>query len=142
MFVVALTTAAVIATIGMSGSALACQYLLYFSSRRVNYSARTLRLYRTFANVLLVEAAMAAATFGAPAFAAAYAYLIQSPLAGCLATTIFSGAIWYPTVTNFLIMCYVRPYRHAVLRILRVQELAKFVRSATKVDVSGAYHMT
>lgn len=108
----------------------------------MSYSVRTLRLFRTFANVLLLEVVMAVTTFGAPAVVTACAYFGQSPLAACLMTATLCCVLWYPIATNLLIMCYVRPYRHAVVRILRIHTLANFVRGAPKVDVSGAYHVT
>lgn len=91
---------------------------------------------------MLFEAATSIATLGTPAYADAYAYFVRSAFAGRLATTIFSGAIWYPIATNLLIMCYVRPYKHAVVRMLRMHVLRRFVHGTTKVDASGAYHVT
>jgi hypothetical protein len=106
-----------IVAFAMVGSAVGCQYALH-SSLRHRLSERTLRLYRTLANTLVLDLLLTFVTIIIPGAIVAASFLFNLQNANAIAVAMICIIELYPIATNILILSYVRPYRRGVLQFI------------------------
>ncbi|KAI6198517.1 hypothetical protein M3Y96_00527400 [Aphelenchoides besseyi] len=112
-----------ICTILILTSAYKC-YLVLMSNHH-SLSPKTLSLYRTLLNMLLIEVVGAALTSWGLGITALLLLLFRVSVSGPLITIGLLFADCYPFFVHLLVLCYVEPYRLAVYRILRLDKLRR-----------------
>ncbi|KAH7713973.1 hypothetical protein AAVH_18650 [Aphelenchoides avenae] len=98
-------------------SAFGCYYFLARNRRK--FSSRTITLYRTLINALVTDAALAFFMVFVPLLTSMASFQFQWGYSSTTVLVSITIALWYPVCTHLVLLTYVKPYRNAVLEIVR-----------------------